>query len=422
MSKKKLNRIKLKRHSGVGFRKAKDITILRHLQDVENKGYYLLNEVGSDIWGLLETPKSLQELCSVLLKQYDVDRKTLRNDIMQLSSQLLNEKLITSSADDFHPQGFKDNRLQEISTTKNVNIYREISKRLIPLEAMFEVTHWCNMKCPHCYLQGIHPRDEMRFEEIKMVLDELADDGVLFIIFTGGEPLIRKDFSKIITYAREKGFIMGLYTNGSLLSKNICTIISNLKFDFVRISLYGDNPDISDSFTKVKGAFHHTLKGIDYCRNEGINTIVQIVVTKHNFQLSHGQLSSPQTNQEKTSNIFPSKESYPNTPGVCSAGVRTFVILPDGDTYPCFKLRLKAGNVREQNFGFIWQNSEVLKWLRNLDKSAFEDCMKCDLKHFCQAKCMGLALMEEGNIFKAPSSACEYTRSLYEVYKEKGLL
>lgn len=459
--KKRITQIKLIRNRDIAYRKIKNITILRHLQ---GENYYLLNELGSRVWELFQSPKNINECFQILLKEYEVDKKKIEVDITNLIMDLLENKLIFFSYRDYSSKYHKKLLTQETHIIKDINIYREISKRIIPLEGMIEITHRCNLRCPHCYLQGAIQQKEMSFRQVQKMLDDLANNGVLFLIITGGEPLLRRDFSKIITYAREKGFIMGLFTNGTLLSKEIVSKISKLKFNFIRISLYGDNPEISDEFTKVEGAFRSTLKGIKYCRDQGINIIVQIVITKHNFHrlsqmvnlcndlgipyrisgfitptysgnnapihlrldrdslktLFKFQIRNQKNNQINVSPSFINEKDFYDKLGICSAGIRTFVVLPNGDIYPCFKLRIKAGNIRKQNFGIIWQKSKVLNWLRGLKSSMLQDCRKCELKDFCKAKCPGLALMETGNIFKASLTACFYSKLLYEVYQEEG--
>src|SRR4030095_7190721 len=72
-----------------------------------------------------------------------------------------------------------------------------------PFSAMIEISDRCNEVCVHCYqIQG--RKGEMSTEEIKTVLDELADMGVLFLTLSGGEPTLRKDFLDIVRHARER--------------------------------------------------------------------------------------------------------------------------------------------------------------------------------------------------------------------------
>ena len=84
-----------------------------------------------------------------------------------------------------------------------------------PISGTFELTMRCNLDCVHCY--GRLPVDdeqsqcrELCFSEVCALLDDAAQAGCLWLLFTGGEPLVRPDFVDIYTYAKEKGFLITL--------------------------------------------------------------------------------------------------------------------------------------------------------------------------------------------------------------------
>src|SRR5512136_2526220 len=78
---------------------------------------------------------------------------------------------------------------------------------LIPFQATLELTHRCNLSCKHCYI-GKSVEDELSLAELRGILDQLAGEGCMYLLLTGGEPLIRKDFFDICYYAKERGFIL----------------------------------------------------------------------------------------------------------------------------------------------------------------------------------------------------------------------
>ena len=86
----------------------------------------------------------------------------------------------------------------------------------IPLSVHFDLTYRCNERCVHCYLDH-DDHGEMTTGEVKSVLDQLAAAGTLFLILSGGELLLRKDFFELLAYARGLGFDVKLKTNGILL-------------------------------------------------------------------------------------------------------------------------------------------------------------------------------------------------------------
>ena len=74
-------------------------------------------------------------------------------------------------------------------------------KKRPPYVGGMELTPFCNLKCVHCYLQDCHKKDLMTTEEVKSIIDQLYDEGVLILYFTGGEIFTRPDFMDIYVYA-----------------------------------------------------------------------------------------------------------------------------------------------------------------------------------------------------------------------------
>ena len=108
--------------------------------------------------------------------------------------------------------------------------YRDFSKRLrervagkrIPLSGSLELTFRCNLRCVHCYLDGQHTpspeQHELTTSEITDIIDQIVAEGCLWLLLTGGEPLVRPDWKEIYLYAKRKGLIITLFTNGTLLT------------------------------------------------------------------------------------------------------------------------------------------------------------------------------------------------------------
>lgn len=86
---------------------------------------------------------------------------------------------------------------------------------------IFEITPKCNFNCVHCYLHDHHASGELSYDEIIEIIDILYEKEVLFLTFTGGDIFTRKDFLDIYLYAKKKGFIIELYTNGALINDQI---------------------------------------------------------------------------------------------------------------------------------------------------------------------------------------------------------
>ncbi len=108
----------------------------------------------------------------------------------------------------------------------SLGVHQRVSTKRIPISGSMEVTQRCNNQCLHCYnnLSAGDPKardEELSFAEYRQIIDELVDAGCLWLLFTGGEIFIRKDFFDIYTYARQKGLLITLFTNGTLITSDI---------------------------------------------------------------------------------------------------------------------------------------------------------------------------------------------------------
>lgn len=128
---------------------------------------------------------------------------------------------------------------------------------------IFELTPRCNFNCVHCYLCDHHSSKELTYSEIIEIIDILYDKGVLFLTFTGGDIFTRSDFLDIYMYAKRKGFIIELYTNGALIDRKIINVFKKFPPLLVDISLYGASENSYKKVTGVNGAFEKTTKAID---------------------------------------------------------------------------------------------------------------------------------------------------------------
>jgi Fe-coproporphyrin III synthase len=148
---------------------------------------------------------------------------------------------------------------------------------------VWNITRRCNLKCVHCYA---HAKDqafsnELSTEQGKHLIDDLAGFSVPVILFSGGEPLIRKDLPELANYAVEKGLRAVISTNGTLISPETARVLKDIGLSYVGISLDGME-EINDRFRGVKGAFQSALEGIKNCRDAGIKVGLRFTVNRFN--------------------------------------------------------------------------------------------------------------------------------------------
>jgi len=150
---------------------------------------------------------------------------------------------------------------------------------------VWNITSKCNLKCVHCYNDsGANTQsNEPTTPEAKAVLDDLAEFGVPSVLFSGGEPLTRKDLFELIDYAVGKGLRTVISTNGTLIDADKARQIKKMGVSYVGISLDGIGK-VNDQFRGVEGAFDDAVTGIRNCMDAGVRVGLRLTLTKRNAQ------------------------------------------------------------------------------------------------------------------------------------------
>ena len=142
------------------------------------------------------------------------------------------------------------------------------------IKAQMEITYRCNLHCVHCYTDPYNSRRffprELYLEEIKRILDEMADLEILYLNLTGGEIFTRPDFFEIYDYAYCKGFLLMLYTNGTIFTQAIIDRLKHSPPFSIDISCHSVNEAAFDRFTQVPGSFRQFMKGMELLRSSGL--------------------------------------------------------------------------------------------------------------------------------------------------------
>jgi 12,18-didecarboxysiroheme deacetylase len=148
---------------------------------------------------------------------------------------------------------------------------------------VWNVTRRCNLKCVHCYAhaKNKHFDNELTTEQGQALIDDLADFGSPVMLFSGGEPLVRKDLPQLAAYAVEKGMRAVISTNGTLITSTMARTLKEIGLSYVGISLDGMQ-DINDRFRGVNGAFHSALEGIKNSQDAGIKVGLRFTINKFN--------------------------------------------------------------------------------------------------------------------------------------------
>ncbi len=154
------------------------------------------------------------------------------------------------------------------------------------LKIFLELTHRCNLKCKHCYtssgMQG-SDENELTTEEIKKMVDEAHELGIWHFDLTGGEPFVRDDIYEILEYMGEKGMIVNIFTNLTLLDEEKIERLRDLPVSQYNVSFDSHIGHIQDEFRGVKGAHQKTVENIKLMRDRGLTVQLNMVIGDHNF-------------------------------------------------------------------------------------------------------------------------------------------
>ncbi|MBK8742754.1 MAG: radical SAM protein, partial [Betaproteobacteria bacterium] len=146
-------------------------------------------------------------------------------------------------------------------------IHDKVVNKRVAASATIEATRRCPLECVHCYNNlpmndQEARRGELTFDEHCRLLDDLADAGTLWLLFTGGEIFARHDFLDIYTYAKKKGFLITLFTNGTLITPRIADHLVEWRPFAIEITLYGATKETYEGLTGIPGSYNRCMRGI----------------------------------------------------------------------------------------------------------------------------------------------------------------
>jgi len=167
------------------------------------------------------------------------------------------------------------------SLEKAVDLLKRSLSLNSPHHVQWMLTRRCNYRCRGCTVwQEEHDTEpEITTEEVKAGLDILRELGVIEVVFSGGNPLLRDDIGEIVSYA-SKYFVTTVYDNGSMALKKIDELRDA---DFVAISIDSLNPEKNDYIKGVHGAFKTAMEAIERLTEEGIFVVVSTTISQMNL-------------------------------------------------------------------------------------------------------------------------------------------
>ena len=144
-----------------------------------------------------------------------------------------------------------------------------------PLRATIGLTDRCNLRCVHCFVHDPVQDAQVRSKELTStqwygIFDQLAEAGCFWMLWTGGEILLRRDFVELYRYAKQKGFLIALFTNGTLLTQELVDLFAEWYPYVMEVTLYGLTPETYEKVTGSAAAYERVTYGIRLLLEAGI--------------------------------------------------------------------------------------------------------------------------------------------------------
>lgn len=297
-----------------------------------------------------------------------------------------------------------------------------------PLYVAWEITHRCNARCIHCYSDSgpdAERAGELTTAEALDLIDQLAAAGVLVLAFSGGEPMLRKDWRHLVRHAVAAGLRVNLGSNGASVSEVNADAIARLGVQSVTVSLDSHRPEVHEQFRGCPGLYPRALEAVRRLVHRGVRVVVGFTPTRLNrrdargvVELAHvlgadavnlseyvpagrGPRSIALAPDELRAvleewialraeyqgrmeliwhdcrvGLLVSEKEQRKYVG-CGAGRLVARILPDGTVTPCVFLPTAIGSLRDQPFRQMWRESELLRRFRDRQGFVTGNCGDC---------------------------------------------
>jgi len=343
------------------------------------------------------------------------------------------------------------------------HINAKLLRERIPLSGAIELTNRCNLKCVHCYCnqasgdEGIK-KQELSTSQIIKILADAEKRSCLWLLFTGGEPLLREDFFDIYIHAKKRGFLVTVFTNGTLITSDAADIFAEWPPSTIEVTLYGATKETYEKITGIPGSFKLCMDGIRTLRERGVPVDLKTMVSTLNmgeirdikklaktisprFRLDpliqsridgqkepcryrvspeeavsldledHDRLEGWKKYLKKAGEL-----EMPDSLFSCGAGKDSFFIDPYGYMCVCSMCTSLSYKIGEYSFDDIWDE----RFPETLGKKQSSDfkCRGCDAAAYCD-HCAGWGMTENRDPGSVVEYLCEIARLRKAAFKEK---
>lgn len=162
-------------------------------------------------------------------------------------------------------------------------------KKKVPAQGTFELTPCCNLSCKMCYVRLSKEEQEKQgglrsAAEWLRIAEEARDQGLLFLLLTGGEPFIRKDLPELVKGLQKLGIVVSLNSNGTLINEKTVEWLKRTPPSRINITLYGFSNETYQQLSGIPDGFDRVMKALTLLKEAGIAVKLNCSVTPLNVQ------------------------------------------------------------------------------------------------------------------------------------------
>ena len=347
----------------------------------------------------------------------------------------------------------------------------------MPVSGTFELTPRCNLSCKMCYIhmtgeeQASRGR-ELTTEEWLAVGRQAVDAGMVYLLLTGGEPMLRKDFTAIYSEMVRMGVVVSVNTNGTLITPEILECFRKHPPETVNVTLYGASPETYGGLCGVRGGYEKAFAGVRALIGAGVRVIINTTFTARNAKDMEALVAfakevgapirtaaytfPPVRNQHEDSRISltaeeqgrlnarfeyltstaeqrATKAAYLRKAAEaeavrireplpargdslgCMAGRGQFWMAWNGEMYPCGMLSDYAVPMNREsvNFAAMWETTHKRTQTIYLPAA----CTECALRRVCPS-CAAVTHSNHGDTAKPVEGMCTYTKTYVNTFLE----
>lgn len=350
------------------------------------------------------------------------------------------------------------------------HLHNKATALRVPINGSFELTARCNFSCPMCYVH-LSPEEQQRRgreltgDEWLAIAEQARNAGTVFLLLTGGEPLLHPEFKRIYLQLKKMGFLISINTNGSMIEGDMLDLFRQEPPYRFNITLYSTS---NEGYVRQCGVpiYDRVVRNIRSLREDGMTIRINLTITPENqaelpelvktarelgtvvqggtylfppvrvdetmvgknlrptpeeagrLQVEYDKLRmdteaflerAERIAKQDYSRSYTAEEYELGTEMLCRAGRAVYWIDWQGNMMPCAQLPIPAVNVLKNGFDGAWKRIvEEIPEIR-LPK----ECVTCKLQKLCNP-CAAKCYAETGAFHSKPEYVCRFTNSFYD--------